>query len=198
MDKKYQLLETTEAFSGFFKLNRYRLQHSSFEGGDCPPIVRERLEGLAAVSVLLYDPKTDEVVLIEQFRVGLMGQEEEPWAVETVSGFCDKEHEQPEDVARREVQEETGCELLALTPIGEFYVSPGMSVEKISLYCGCVDARCAGGVHGLPEEGEEIRVLVMPRRKAMDALFDSLNTTSVIMTLQWLAMNYHRLQEEWR
>ena len=92
----------------------------------------------------------------------------------------------PEQVARREVVEETGCELQALHWIGEFVVSPGMSVERINLYCGWVDSRHADGVHGLPHEGEEIRVVTMKRAEAVQELFGRLNSTSVIMALQWL------------
>lgn len=197
MTLKYELLGEECILDGYFKMHRYRLRHSSFHGGWCKEIVRERIEHLAAVSVLLYDPGQDSVVLVEQFRIGLMGLAASPWSVETVSGFCDTTHEMPEQVARREVIEETGCTLKALTHIGEFVVSPGMSVERINLYCGRVDADEADGVHGLEHEGEEIRVVVMPRRQAVGELFGRLNSTSVIMTLQWLEANRARLLSEW-
>ena len=198
MNKDYELRSNEQVFDGFFKMKRYRLRHGSFHGGWCGEIVRERIERLAAVSVLLYDPDLDRLVLIEQFRIGLMGTQEPPWSVETVSGFCDTEHESPEEVARREVVEETGCELKALTHIGAFYVSPGMSVEQINLYCGWVDAGTAGGVHGLAHEGEEMRVLTLPRQEAVGQLFDRLNTTSVIMTLQWLEAHRDQVVAAWR
>jgi ADP-ribose pyrophosphatase len=198
MTKDYEILDTQPAYQGFFKLNRHLLRHSSFNGGWCEPIVRERIEEIAAVSVLLYDPALDELVLVEQFRVGLAGQVDPPWTVETVSGFCDVAHETPEMVARREVVEETGCELQALTQIGEFFVSPGMSVERIHLYCGRVDASQADGVHGLAHEGEEIRVVRMPRDEAVEQLFKALNTTSIIIALQWLEANREHLLREWR
>lgn len=197
MEYDYQILDETVAFDGYFKLNRYRLRHSSFHGGWCEPIVRERIENLAAVSILLYDPRRDELVLVSQFRVGLMGNSDKPWSVETVSGFCDTTHETVEQVARREVVEETGLELKALNPIGDFVVSPGMSVERISLYCGWVDADGAGGVHGLAHEGEELRVLVMPRREAVAQLFKRLKSTSIIIALQWLEANRERLLADW-
>lgn len=185
-------------YTGFLHLNRHRLRHSSFHGGWCSPITRERIEGLAATSVLLYDPQRDAVVLVEQFRIGLYGQTERPWCIETVSGFCDQAHESPEQVARREVIEETGCELLDLIPIGEFYVSPGISVERISLFCGRVDASAAQGIHGLEHEGEEMRVVVMPFAEAMAELFGRLNSTSIIITLQWLQANRERIRAQWR
>lgn len=194
---KFELIDNSTVYRGFFKMNRYKLRHSSFHGGWCNDIVRERIENLAAVSILLYDPNQDMLVFVEQFRVGLMGSSEPPWAIETVSGFCDTEHESPEDVARREVVEETGCELKALNHIGAFYVSPGMSVEHINLYCGWVDADKADGVHGLEHEGEEMRVVKMKRVDAVAELFKRLNTTSVVICLQWLEANRDRLMQEW-
>lgn len=197
MDKRYEILNSEAVHRGFFKMNRYRLRHRSFHGGWCGDIVRERLEHLAAVSVLLYDPALDRVVLVEQFRVGLMGNADDPWTLETVSGFCDTDHETPEEVARREVIEETGCALRAFTHIGEFVVSPGMSVERINLYCGWVDAADAGGVYGLDHEGEEMRVVTMSREEAHRELFGRLNTTSIVIALQWLEANRQSLLAAW-
>ena len=197
MTLKFELLSNKTVLDGFFKMNRYRLRHSSFHGGWCDEMVRERIERLAAVSVLLFDPASDRLVLVEQFRVGLMGTVDPPWSLETVSGFCDREHELPEQVARREVVEETGCTLKALTHIGEFFVSPGMSVERINLYCGWVDAADAGGVYGLEHEGEEMRVVTLSREEARAELFGRLNSTSVIMALQWLEANRASLLEQW-
>ena len=197
MAKAYEIVSNEVVFSGFFQMNRYRLRHSSFHGGWCGEIVRERIERIAAVSVLLYDPRLDTLVLVEQFRVGMMGNADPPWSLETVSGFCDTDHETPEQVARREVVEETGCTLKALTHIGEFFVSPGMSVERINLYCGWVDASQASGVHGLDHEGEEMRVVTLSRAEALGELFGRLNSTSIIMALQWLDANRERLLAAW-
>lgn len=198
MTLEFELRSNETVFDGFFQMNRYRLRHSSFRGGWCDEMVRERIERLAAVSVLLYDPALDRLVLVEQFRIGLMGTVDPPWSLETVSGFCDREHELPEQLARREVVEETGCELKALTHIGEFFVSPGMSVERINLYCGWVDAGNAGGVYGLEHEGEEMRVVTLSRDEARAELFGRLNSTSVIMALQWLEANREQLLKQWR
>jgi len=197
MKYDYQQLKEESVYEGFLKIKRHWVQHASFHGGQCEPILRERLEDLSAVSVLLYDPDRDQVVLVEQFRVGLMGQVDPPWALETVSGFCDRAHEVPEEVARREVHEETGCELLALTQIGSFFVSPGISDEQIHLFCGRVDAGAAGGVHGLAEEGEEMRVLVMPREEAASELFGRLCSTSIVIAMQWLQANRESLLDHW-
>jgi len=193
----FEHLREELVYDGFLRIKRHWLKHASFNGGHCEPILRERLEDLSAVSVLLYDPGRDEVVLVEQFRVGLMDQVDPPWTLETVSGFCDQEHEVPEEVARREVREETGCELAALIKIGSFFVSPGISGERIHLYCGRVDASTAEGVHGLADEGEEMRVVVMPREQAADELFGRLCSTSVLIAMQWLQASRDDLLDHW-
>ncbi len=185
------------AYAGFLELKRYRLQHECHAGGWCDEILRERVEGKHAVSVLLYDPGEDAVVLIEQFRIGALGHAEDPWLLETVGGYME-EGEEAEEVARRETREETGCELLDLEFIGRFFTTPGWCGERISLYCGRVDSRQAEGVHGLAHEGEDILVRVLPFGQAQAALFQQANSTSIVVGLQWLALNREGLRERWR
>ena len=196
MKKRVELLASGRMHDGFLKLNRHRLRHESYKGGWCPEIVRERIEGLNAVSVLLYDPGRDEVVLVEQFRIGVMGKLEQPWLLETVGGYR-APTEATQAVARREVREETGCELEDLIHIGDFFVSPGVSSEQITLYCGRVNSSEADGVHGLDHEGEEIKVIVMTAAEAIAELFGRINSTSAIIALQWLAANRQQLRRNW-
>jgi ADP-ribose pyrophosphatase len=125
-----------------------------------------------------------------------MGYAENPWLLETVGGYCE-EGEQPEDVARRETLEETGCELLNLEFIGKFFTTPGWTSERVSLYCGQVDSRNAQGIHGLDEEGEDIRVEVMTLEEAVVQLFQRANSTSIIISLQWLLLNRDDVHRRW-
>ena len=196
MKKRYQILSMEATHNGFLKLKSYLLQHECFEGGWCPQVRRERVEGKHAVSVLLYDPEEDAVVLIEQFRIGAMGHADDPWLLETVGGYME-EGEVAEAVARRETREETGCELLALEFIGRFFTTPGWCGERISLYCGWVDSTGAGGVHGLDHEGEDILVRVMSREAALGELFRRANSTSIVVGLQWLSQHWRELQQRW-
>jgi ADP-ribose pyrophosphatase len=197
MKYKYEVIESKRVYHGFLKVNRYRLRHDLYQGGRCDEIVRERMEELQASSVLLYDPILDRVVLIEQFRIGALGQPGHPWVVETVGGYLGA-NESPEEVARREAVEEANCEIRQLEPICTFMVSPGISVDRIHLFCGQVDATQAGGVHGLDHEGEDIRVLAMDAEAAIGELYDGrMNSTSVIIALQWLAQNRDTLRRRW-
>ncbi len=196
MKKQFELIDSTCQSAGFLKLDRHTIRHESYRGGWCPVIHRERLEGLCAVQVLMYDPQRDELVMVEQFRVGTMGQLEEPWILEPVGGFKDVD-EMPEQVARREALEEANCELLELLHIGDFFVSPGLSSELIHLYCARVDSSQAGGIHGLAHEGEEVKVVVMPAQQVIDELFGRINSTSAIIATQWFAANRDQLRQRW-
>lgn len=189
-----QIIDREEARVGFLRINSFRLRHGLFQGGMGPELRRDRLEGLGAASVLLYDPKRDEVALLEQFRIGALEAGPGAWLLETVGGHIGP-GETAEEVARRESIEEAGSEILELIPICRFYVSPGLSDEIISLYCGLVDTTNLGGIHGLVEEGEDIRVQVMSAEAAIAELYQGrANSTSIIIALQWLAMHRQQLR----
>jgi ADP-ribose pyrophosphatase len=196
MSKDFQILHRSTAYDGFLELARYQIRHASFHGGWCEPVFRERLEKLSAVSVLPYDPQRDEVVLIEQFRIGAMEHADGPWLLETIGGYRHP-GEDADAVARRELAEEGGLRSSLMERVGSFYASPGLSTEQITLFCARVDAVDAGGIHGLADEGEETRVVVLPAEEALQELFGRINSTSPLILLQWLAANRERLRRDW-
>lgn len=185
-------------YDGFFKMQRYQLRHRLIEGGWCKTLTRECFDRGPSVGVLLYDPYKDSVVLVEQFRIGALEGNEGPWQLELVAGILEK-GESPEDVVHREAIEEAGSDVLALEYIYEYYPSPGGSNEKLYLYCGGIDSTDVGGVHGLEEEGEDIWVQVFTREEAWNIMQENyIHNAATIIALQWLQMNYQRLQEKWQ
>ncbi|MCK1978443.1 hypothetical protein LNK15_15520, partial [Jeotgalicoccus huakuii] len=68
--KGFEIIERANCFQGFYKLDKLRLRHELFAGGMGREISRELFVRHDAGCVLRYDPLRDEVVLIEQFRVG--------------------------------------------------------------------------------------------------------------------------------
>ncbi|HHH40026.1 MAG TPA: NUDIX domain-containing protein [Sedimenticola sp.] len=197
MKYEFELLDVVTRYQGFLGLKSYRLRHDLFAGGRSPVLERERVESYRAASVLLYDPERDRVVLIEQFRVGALEHPRGPWVLEVIGGIIEG-GQSAESVAIREAMEEAGCEVLALESICEFMVSPGYSTERIHLFCGRVDSSAAGGIHGLAGEGEDIRVEVLPAETAIAGLYGGrIDSTSTIISLQWLAMNRERLRRLW-
>ena len=197
MDKQCEILARDTVYDGFLRVDRYRLRHSLYSGGTSRELVRERVERLRAAAILLYDPDADRVVMIEQFRIGAHEAGVGAWLLETVGGYVPPD-ESPEQVARREAMEEAGCEVGEIEPIGEFYLSPGTSVERITLYCGRVQAPAGGALHGLDHEGEDIRVEVLAADAAIAELFvGRVDSTTAIITLQWLAAHRARLRAAW-
>ncbi|PXW87798.1 ADP-ribose pyrophosphatase [Nitrosomonas sp. Nm84] len=192
-----EIFEKTICFEGFFRLERYCLRHRLFSGEWSHPLMREIFERGHAAAVLPYDPIRDEVILIEQFRVGALTAPDGPWLLEIVAGMIDAD-ETAQAVVIRESLEEAGCVMTDLIPLYDFLVSPGGTTERIALFCGRVDVTHAGGVHGVSEEGEDIKVHVIKLDAAL-ALLQSgkINSASAIIALQWLALKRHHVQSLW-
>lgn len=192
-----ELIQRETCFQGFYRLDRLHLRHRQFAGGMGPQLSRELFVRHDAVCVLPYDPQRDAVVLVEQFRVGALDKSSNPWLLELVAGLIDP-GEQPEDVAHREAEEEAGLQLTALWPITQYYPSPGGSDERVHLFIGRCDSAGAGGVHGLAEEGEDIRVHVWPLEDALQAVKDGrIDNAASIIALQWLALNRAEVRGLW-
>ncbi|MCB1883312.1 MAG: NUDIX domain-containing protein [Geminicoccaceae bacterium] len=193
-----EIVQSRRLFDGFFAFDRLHLRHRRFGGGWTRPLERLLLRIPKAVVVLPYDPMTDRVVLIEQFRSGALDHPGGPWLVEAVAGLKDRD-EDDETTARREVMEEAGLHVEALVPCGAYVPSPGAVTERAVCFCARVDAARAGGVHGLEGEGEDIRSLVMPADEAF-TLVESGEIVAVnaIVTLRWLERHREELRERWR
>ncbi|WP_417761745.1 ADP-ribose diphosphatase [Shewanella sp.] len=188
-----EILGKRTLYSGFFSMEEYRFRHRLFAGGWSGEIRREVFERGHAVVVLPYDPVTDQVVLIEQLRFPAYETSEHPWLYELVAGMFEP-NEAPEDVALRELQEESGLEAKSLHFISSLLSSPGGCTERYYLYCALVDASLAKGIHGLAEEHEDIRVLVVPRQQAYEMTQNGvIDNASTVLGIQWLQLNYQQL-----
>jgi ADP-ribose pyrophosphatase len=197
-DAEVQIIAKDNAYSGYFRIDRYRVKHRLFDGGTSPEIRRELFDRGHAVAVVLYDPARDAVILIDQFRIGALAAGHSPWVTEIVAGIIDP-NETPVEVARRETLEETGCVVDELMQIYDYLVSPGCSNETVKLFCGRVDSSKAGGIFGLKDEGEDIRVRAVPLDDALQSLAaGQFNTSLGIIGLQWLALNRDKLRARWK
>ena len=197
-EKKFEIIAEDAVFKGYFGVNEVTVKHTLYQGGWSAPLTREVFHRGECVAVILYDPIKDAVVLIEQFRVGaLQFNDERAWLIEIVAGAIEK-GETPEAVAHREAMEESGCDIQALIKINEFFTSPGGTSELLHLYCGKIDSRNVGGVHGLDHEDEDIAVSVVP----FDEVYQLLNEGKIvsaipIIAIQWLFINRQQLREQW-
>ncbi|AMB87411.1 ADP-ribose pyrophosphatase [Pseudomonas agarici] len=193
-----EIIRRENCFKGFYQLDRLHLRHELFAGGMGKEMTREVFVRHDAVCVLPYDARRDEVVLLEQFRVGaLMGKAANPWLVELVAGLIDKD-ESPEEVAHREAQEEADLSLQALWPITRYFPSPGGSNEFVHLYLGRCETEGAGGLYGLAQESEDIRATVWAFEDALQAVRDGrIANAASIIALQWLALNRAEVRGLW-
>lgn len=197
MPADIEVIEKNICFQGFFRLERYRLRYRLFNGSWCHPVVREVFERGHAAAVLPYDPVRNEIIMIEQFRVGAMAAPSGAWLLEIVAGIIE-ESETAVDVVKRESIEEAGCAVTDLIPLYDYLVSPGGTTERIALFCGKVDTTHAGGIHGVIEEGEDIKVHVMALEAALSLLqAGKINSASAIIALQWLALNRDYVHRQW-
>ncbi|MBA1193504.1 NUDIX domain-containing protein [Pseudomonas entomophila] len=197
MPRTVEIVKRDTCYQGFYRLDKVHLRHELFAGGLGREISRELFVRHDAVCVLPYDPQRDEVVLIEQFRVGALDKTQNPWLIELVAGLIDKD-EQPEEVAHREAEEEAGLTFSALWPMTRYFPSPGGSDEFVHLFLGRCDSEGAGGLHGLEAEGEDIRVKVWSFEDALQAVRDGrIANAASIIAIQWLALNRDEVRGLW-
>ncbi len=201
LDKKFGIghvviQEEQIVYKGFFRIKRFLLKHALFRGGHSPTISRELFCRGRSVGVLMYDPSSDRVGLVKQFRIGCLDHENGPWVWEVIAGVNDKQ-ESPQQVAIREVEEESGIKLDSanLIPICHFYSSPGGSDERLQLYCGVNALEKEENIFGLSEENEDILFKTFAYEEAINAMLSGvINNAPTIIALQWLQLNRKKLQ----
>ncbi|MTH46650.1 ADP-ribose diphosphatase [Intestinirhabdus alba] len=193
-----EIIARETCYRGFFSLEVYRFRHRLFNGEMSQEVRREIFERGHAAVLLPFDPERDEVVLIEQVRIAAWDTSETPWLLEVVAGMIE-EGESVEEVVRREAMEEAGLVVKRTKPVLSYLASPGGTSERSSIMVGEVDATTAGGIHGLADENEDIRVHVVSREQAYRWVNEGIidNAASVI-ALQWLQLHYKELINEWK
>jgi len=163
--KKYTLSKR-KLYNGFFKLDLYQVTHDCFSG-ETMQVERELFERGDAAAIILYDANRDEILLLEQFRIGPAVRQDNAWLIEIVAGIVDQ-GETVEQTVQREAIEESGYEPKHLQHLGRYYATPGGSSERLDLFIGFVDRdqpiRAGGGVMS---EGEDIRYFWLKRDEAM-------------------------------
>ena len=109
-----------------------------------------------------------------------------PWQLEIIAGVLDGD-ESPESCIRRESLEESGCELNEIELIFSFYPSAGACDEVFHLYVAQATLPKEGGIFGMPDEGENIKLHIIDYAQLKNLLNGQrLRNAPVIMALQWL------------
>jgi len=193
-----EVLSDEIAWSGRFALQLVRFRHRRFDGRPSRELLWELWRRGRGVAVLPYDPWSDRIALIEQFRLPAHAAGLAPVMVECVAGLLE-EGEEAEAAARRECAEESGLSPDRMERIGRYMLMQGGCDETMFLYCGRARiADSAPTAHGLDGEGEDIRLLAMPAEQGFAWLDDNrIENATAALCLHWLRQNRARLRRDW-
>jgi ADP-ribose pyrophosphatase len=184
--RKVQIEQDRVLLRDFLTVEEATLRYERYDGQMSEPVRRLKLERGDSVAVLIRHVDTGKLLLVEQFKYPVLSHGD-GWIVETVAGMIDK-GEDAEEAARREVREEIGYDLLLLSLIATFYVSPGGTSEQVTLFYGEVsEATRAGAGGGLESEGEDIELRVFSPQDAWRALDSGeIADAKTLIGLMWL------------
>ncbi|MEJ2029855.1 MAG: NUDIX domain-containing protein [Maritimibacter sp.] len=189
--KDVEVITPRRPYTEYFTLTDHDLRFRRFDGSMSPKVRRAGFVGGDAATVLPYDPVSDSVLVVEQFRAGpLMRGDPHPWTLEPIAGRIDP-GELPEDAIHREALEEAGLEIGELFAIGNYYPSPGAVTEFVYSYIGLADLAGRGGeIGGVDHEDEDIRTHVLSFERLMELITaGEVNTGPLILSAYWLAQN---------
>jgi ADP-ribose pyrophosphatase len=194
----FEVLKREELYQGDCRLDRYHVRHERMADGGSDSYAREVFTIGPVSAVLPYDPVRDEIVLIEQFRVGAMiAGEKNPWILEPPAGLiCPPDT--PEKTARTEAREEARCVISELEPICRMHPSPGNVSQMTWVYAGRTSTEKVGGICSIAEVNEETRPLVFSVKNISGLLADERVVNGVtIIALQWMLLNRDLLHKKW-
>ncbi|MEM9972011.1 MAG: NUDIX hydrolase, partial [Pseudomonadota bacterium] len=182
---------TVQPYTDYFAIQEDWLRIPRFDGSLAPAVKRACFLGGDAVTVVPFDPATQSVLVVRQFRHGPHARgDANPWCVEPPAGRIDA-GETAEDAARRELLEETGITASALHLVAAYYPTPGAYSEHLTSYVAIADLSGADGrVGGVATEAEDIMSHVIPLDHLMALVGNGgANTGPLILTAQWLALH---------
>ena len=187
----------SQPYTKFFALQQAALSVPRFDGAESERVERAAFVGTDAAIVLPYDPKTDRVLLGEQFRFGpFVRADAYPWMMEPVAGRIDA-GETPQAAAIRESFEEAGLKIGNLHCVHSGYSSPGCSSEYVHIFVGLAEIdEAAAIVSGLQEEAEDIRGHVLSFDEFYHRLtHHKLPVVPLALAGYWLAQNRDKLRK---
>lgn len=186
---KHTINKEEKIFDHFLKIYKAQVTQDSFDGKKEITTTRLALDRGNAIAVLLYEKDTDSFLFIHQYRYP-SSRRDQGWIVEIPAGAIDN-NETAKNAAIREVKEEIGYEIESLEFIVEYFPSPGMLSEQISIFYGEVTSSqktTKGG--GATSENEDIELIKIPRSDIKQKLKDRYFNNSIsIISLQWYLLN---------
>ena len=196
---KYNIINTQKIYDGFCKVFKVNFQHELFNGTLGNIKEHELFVRHQCVGVLPYNPITNQIILIKQFRVGALDPfnnfkpQFNPWLLEIVAGIIDTK-ESFENTAVRESKEEANVNITKLIPMHDYLVSPGANNERIKLFLGLFNEPYNPGVFGLDDENEDIKTYLISLDEAINLLNSGkICNAASIVAIQWLIINKNKI-----
>ena len=192
MNSKYKIIDKIKLHDGFFKLYDLSFTHIQHNGKWSPKISREIFSGAHVATVLPYDPIKNKILLLKQFRAGVLKKGHDPLVTEIVAGIID-DGETPQEAAKRECLEETGCKANSLKEIYPYYPAPGSSESYYHLFLAEIDAFEGEKILGQKYENEDILVKSYDISEVRELMKEHkiINGLSLI-ALQWFFLEYYK------
>ncbi len=173
----------------------YHRYGATVASSDDRPVTQERdvlIAGKVAL-VLPVDITRQKLVMIRQFRLPAHLANGHGDLVEFVAGRVEA-GETLAEAASRECKEETGVAPAKVVELLTYLTTPGVTDEEVTMFLAAVDSAQVSEGPLVSPDGERIFVHVVSIDEAVAALdHNAMRFGPLIIGLQWLAINRHRV-----
>lgn len=175
--------------NNWYTLNKVTFEYQR-EDGSWETQIREAYDRGNGAAILLYNVQKGTLVLTRQFRMPTyLNGNSDGMMVEACAGLLEKGN--AEQTIKMEVEEETGYKIDHVKKVFEAYMSPGSVTEILYFFIGqYTDAMKLGEGGGAEDETENIEVLELPFKKALQMMDDGeIRDAKTIMLLQYAQLH---------
>lgn len=175
--------------NNWYTLNKVTFEYQR-EDGSWETQMREAYDRGNGAAILLYNVQKGTLVLTRQFRMPTyLNGNSDGMMVEACAGLLEKGN--AEQTIKMEVEEETGYKIDHVKKVFEAYMSPGSVTEILYFFIGqYTDAMKLGEGGGAEDETENIEVLELPFKKALQMMDDGeIRDAKTIMLLQYAQLH---------
>jgi ADP-ribose pyrophosphatase len=188
---KHSIKKVKKIWNKFLKLDLFTVD-IKYADGNKQTIERFLVQGSNAASIFLYDKKNNLTLMVEQFRIGMV-YEDNANSLECPAGLID-DGENASDAIIREVLEETGLDISSfpLKQVSkESFISCGTMTQTLSIFsCNCDLSNVKEGIYGTDDE-EYIHTKLIPYTEMVRRLRDlEIKHVSQIAAIQSTLIEY--------
>ena len=185
---RVEIVDQTVLADDWATLTKYTVRYTRRDG-TVQVLPREAYDRGDGCAILPYDPVRRTVLLGQQFRLVAYVNGYDELLIETAAGKLDDLD--PVSAIKAEAEQELGLVLEDVQEVMQAYMSPGSVTEKLFFYVAKYsDTDRRADVGGLEAEGEEIEVLELPIRTALDWIASGrICDAKTIMLLQYAALH---------